>query len=357
MNERIAVVLFNLGGPDAPSAIAPFLKNFFMDPAIIGAPYPVRFLLSRLIAWRRSRNEAGSSYAMLGGRSPILEHTRAQAQALEALLVDLPGVHVSVHVCMRYWHPMSDQVAAQVKQSGATRVILLPLYPQFSTTTTGSSFTDWDRAAKAVGLDVPTQAICCYHDDAAWIGASARLVRAAYDQAVRASGAAPRVLFSAHGLPEKIIRAGDPYQSQCEETAAAIAHALAIPNLDWQICYQSKVGPLRWIGPATDEAITQAGREGKAVVIYPHAFVSDHVETLVEIEHEYRDLAAKAGVPHFTRVPTVMTDPEFMGGLARIVRDQVLTPRGDRGTIASARGDCRCRAETHGRCPMRVKGA
>lgn len=352
--KKIAVVVFNLGGPDSPAAIRPFLNNFFMDPAIIGAPWPVRFLLSRFISWKRGRagGPAQMSYTMLGGKSPLLENTGAQAHALETQL-NTKGQKdkiFSVHVCMRYWHPMSDAVVRDVAAENPNQIILLPLYPQFSTTTTGSSFNDWAQAAKRAGLNVPTHRVCCYPEQAGFVAASAALIAAQYG-AMRARYAdlkPPRVLFSAHGLPEKIIQGGDPYQFQCERTAAAIAAATAIPNLDWQICYQSRVGPLEWIKPSTEDALRMAADDQVPVLIYPHAFVSEHVETLVEIEHEYRDLARTLGVPAFGRVQTVGVHPDFIQGLA----DVVIGAMTEGGGLAPGCGGKTC-DPTWSKCPCK----
>lgn len=324
-SPRTAVVLFNLGGPDSREAIKPFLINFFSDPNIIQLPQPFRGLLARVIAGRRSRREAGDSYSELGDKSPLLENTRTQEAALQDALAADPG-SVKVFTCMRYWHPMAREVVRDVKAWGAERIVLLPLYPQFSTTTTWSSIGEWQKAVKLEGLQVPTSLVCCYPRDAGFIDASARLVREAYDRASAEAGQPPRVLFSAHGLPEKIIRQGDPYQWQCEEGARLIAKATGIDGLDWQICYQSRVGPLKWIGPSTEEALEKAAADGVPVLVYPHAFVSEHVETLVEIEIEYREMAEEMGVVWFGRVPTVMTAPEFISGLARLVRERVNAP-------------------------------
>jgi ferrochelatase len=318
---KTAIVLFNLGGPDKPESIRPFLKNFFMDRNIIQAPYPARVVISSLIARARSKKEAGSAYGFLGGRSPLLDNTRAQAGALEKELRNLrPAAQWKTFIAMRYWHPMSDEVARAVKSWSPDHIVLLPLYPQFSTTTTGSSLQDWDRASRKTGLTVPTLPICCYPLNEKFVNASARHVRERYDKMLLDNpGRKPRILFSAHGLPEKIIARGDPYQWQCEESARAIAAATGIENPDWKICYQSRVGPLKWIGPSTDESIRQAGRDGVPVVIYPHAFVSDHVETLVEIDMEYAHLAKESGVPAFARAQALGTDPEFIQGLAALV--------------------------------------
>lgn len=318
MTGKTAVILFNLGGPDKTESIRPFLINFFMDKNIIRAPYFVRFFVSRLIAYRRSKKEAGVSYGMLGGKSPLLENTEAQAAALEAKL----GNGHKVFVCMRYWHPMADDVLQQVQQYNPDEVVLLPLYPQYSTTTTRSSFEDWFRAAKKYDFKTKTQMICCYPFNDGFISASVQNIKTAYDAFIAKHGYAPRVLFSAHGLPEKIIEEGDSYQWACEQSAAKIAAACNIENLDWSICYQSRVGPLKWIGPSTEEALHTAAAENKGVLIYPHAFVSEHVETLVEIEEEYRHLAKEIGVKGFERVNTVSCHPDFIAALADLVLAQ-----------------------------------
>lgn len=322
--SRTAVILFSLGGPDSESAIRPFLKNFFMDKNIIRAPLPVRMLASTLIARKRSKKEAGTSYGLLGGRSPLLENTLAQAGALEnALRRESPEQDWKTFTAMRYWHPRTDEVAREVLSWRPERIMLVPLYPQFSTTTTRSSLEDWARACRATGLKAPETTLCCYPFEAGFVAASARLVRAAYETALKAAAEKPpRVLFSAHGLPEKIIADGDPYQWQCAESARRIAVATGITDLDWQICYQSRVGPLKWIGPSTQEALEKAAADTVPVVIYPHAFVSEHVETLVEIEMEYRHLAEELGVPGFTRVPTVSVEADFISGLAGQIIDK-----------------------------------
>lgn len=337
---RTAVVLFNLGGPDSLQAVRPFLFNLFHDPAIIGVPQPIRWLLAQMISRRRAP-VAQEIYRHLGGRSPLLPLTEQQAAALETAL----GPDHKVFVCMRYWHPLADAVARQVRDWGAERVVLLPLYPQFSTTTSGSSLADWRRAAKAAGLALPTQAVCCYPVQAGFVAAVADLVRPAYERA--ATVGRPRLLFSAHGLPKKVVAAGDPYQRQVEDSAAAVAAALNIPGLDWLVSYQSRVGPLEWIGPATDSEIERAGRDGVPLVVVPIAFVSEHSETLVELDIEYRHLAEGAGVPAYERVPAVATHPAFIAGLAGLVRGVLA-----QDTALWADGGCRrCAADRSG-CPQ-----
>ncbi len=318
--SKKAVVLFNLGGPDSPNAIRPFLINFFMDRNIIRLPVPWRCLIAVMIANRRSKKEAGESYGALGGASPLLANSRTQAQALEEVL----GKDYRVFVCMRYWHPMAPQIVREVRDWGADEIILLPLYPQFSTTTTWSSYEQWRKACFEAGYEKPTSLICCYPFDEGFIAASAALVREYYEQTAKQAAdkglPAPRVLFSAHGLPESVIRQGDPYQWQCEQGAENIAAATGIAGLDWQICYQSRVGPKKWIGPGTGDALEKAAKDNVPVVVYPHAFTQEHVETLVEIEIEYRELAEELGVPLFTRVPTVGVHEAYIEGLAALVK-------------------------------------
>lgn len=341
---KIAVVLFNLGGPDSKESIKPFLFNFFMDKNIIRLPKPLRFLLAKLISSRRSKREAGTSYGELGDKSPLLENSLKQSVLLDAALSGDSKKQYKTFICMRYWHPMADEVAAQVKAYDPDHIVLLPLYPQFSTTTTRSSFQAWDSACDDIDLLVATSTICCYPFDAGFIQASADNVKKIYGQARAETGKTPRVLFSAHGLPEDIIRDGDPYQWQVEQTAEKIAAATGLPNLDWQICYQSRVGPKKWLGPSTEDALERAARDGVGVIILPHAFTQEHVETLVEIEIEYREKAHELGVPAFYRVPVVSDHLAFINGLADIVRREGYRTwtAPDTGKRLCPSGFCRC---------------
>jgi len=336
---KIAVVLFNLGGPDSLQAVEPFLRNLFSDPAILSVPGLVRTPLANAIARRRGPVARGI-YAKLGGRSPILTETRAQADALDKVLAER-GVEAKSFIAMRCWHPFSDETADAVKVWGADRVVLLPLYPQFSTTTTGSSFTDWERAAGVAGLAVPTTRVCCYPDAPGFIAAAATLIQRSLKS--RRQDVDYRLLLSAHGLPKRTIAKGDPYQWQVERSARAIVEALGISDLDWSVCYQSRVGPLAWIGPATDAEIRRAGEEHKGVIVAPIAFVSEHSETLVELDIEYAHLADKASVPHYLRVPTVSAHPLFIAALA----DLVMQASGATGTVSSTGGRS---------CPATFKG-
>ena len=311
------MVLFNLGGPDSLEAVRPFLFNLFNDPAIIGLPWPARPLLASLISTRREA-EASANYALMGGASPLLRETQAQAGALEAALAAEGGAEMRAFIAMRYWSPFTEATAREVAAWAPDEVVLLPLYPQFSTTTSDSSLKLWARRYRGPGR---VRTVCCFPELDGLVEGYARSVEQVWDAAGRP--ARMRVLFSAHGLPERVIARGDPYQWQVERTAAAVAARLA-PRwdgpLDWRVCYQSRVGPLRWIGPATPDAVTEAVREGLGVLLAPIAFVSEHVETLVELDREYAELAHELGASHYLRAPTVSVMPDFIAGLAAVVR-------------------------------------
>ena len=337
--RRVAVVLFNLGGPDSLDAVEPFLFNLFNDPAIVGLPWPARPLLARLISSRR-REEASRNYAHMGGRSPLVPETEAQAKALEARLrVILPQAEVRAFLAMRYWRPLTGEAARAVEAYAPDEVVLLPLYPQYSTTTTASSVKAWMSAYRGPGR---VREVCCYFDAAGLARANAAGVRRTFEDA----GSPPnvRLLFSAHGLPERVIRRGDPYQWQVERTCETIVRELG-GRWDWQVCYQSRVGPLRWIGPSTPEAIELAAGEGKGVMIVPVAFVSEHVETLVELDRDYAELAREKGCPHYLRVPAVGIEQAFVEELADLVANALLR-------VGCAPGASAC-DPAYVRCPYR----
>ncbi|MEE2760769.1 MAG: ferrochelatase [Pseudomonadota bacterium] len=337
-----AVVLFNLGGPDSPDAVRPFLFNLFNDPAILAVPNPLRWVLARLIARRRAKT-AREIYGHIGGKSPLLELTQAQANALEGALERNDG-ETRIFIAMRYWHPMTEAAVRAVREFDAAEVLLLPLYPQFSTATTQSSLDEWHRWARLDGLDVPTYAICCYPAETGLIAAQADLLKDSLDEQI---GDEPvRVLFSAHGLPEIIVARGDPYPNQIKITAEAIATEAGLADTDWMICYQSRVGRLKWIGPSLDEALAGAARDGVDVVVLPIAFVSEHSETLVELDIEYRKMAQRLGIKSYRRVPAVGTEPAFIAGLAELVRHGFAA----RLSVGPGGKNCICSA-THPACP------
>lgn len=339
--RKVAVVLFNLGGPDSRAAVAPFLYNLFSDPAIIALPNPFRTVLAKLIAYRRA-SVARAIYARIGDASPIVSNTEAQARALETEL----GSDFRVFVAMRYWAPLSEAAAGEVRDWGPDQIVLLPLYPQFSTTTTESSLRAWQKAAEKIGLVAPTHAICCYPAEWGFVTALAEQLDAArsdWQQDVPL-----RVLLSAHGLPKRIVERGDPYQWQVETTAAAL-RARAGDDVDVVVCYQSRVGPLRWLEPATDAEIRRAGADGVGLIVLPIAFVSEHSETLVELDLEYGHLARSSGVPRYVRAPVVAIAAPFIEGLAALVRQaahgQAIAPAGGRRICPSGYRRCPCRRE------------
>lgn len=323
--NRTAVVLFNLGGPDSLDAVRPFLFNLFSDPAILTVGQPMRYLLARYISGRRTA-AARAIYAQMGGRSPLLENTLAQGQALADVL--LPFGDVRVYISMRYWHPRAEDTAAAVKRFDPDRVILLPLYPQFSTTSTGSSLKDWGDAAARVGLDRPTTSICCFPT----LPGVVKPMAAETAEMIRRIGdkAPVRVLLSAHGLPERVIRNGDPYRWQVESTAAALIAATEplvadLPKVDWRVTFQSRATPEKWLKPDTAVEVKRAAKAGCALVVVPIAFTSEHSETLIELDQEYAGIARENGAAAYLRVATVGAAPDFIAGLAELVRRTLLT--------------------------------
>lgn len=340
------MVLFNLGGPDDAATVRPFLFNLFNDPAIIGLPGLFRTPLARLISSRREAS-AQANYAMMdsNGGSPLRGETQAQMDALEvALRTRLPGDEVRAFMAMRYWHPLTEEAAVDVAAWGPDEIVLLPLYPQFSTTTTRSSLKAWNGAYAGSGH---VRTICCYPRAEGWVEAQAKSIRA---KLAEAEGETPgrriRVLFSAHGIPEKLVlKDGDPYQEQVEATVASVAARAGLD--DWLLCYQSRVGPLKWLGPSTPDAIRAAGAEGIGLVVTPIAFVSEHIETLVELDIEYGELAHEVGVSPYLRVPAVGTNAQFIDGLAEAVTESM-----GRTGIAPAGPGCQGRWKA---CPCQAQ--
>jgi len=317
--QKVGVVLFQLGGPDSMEAVEPFLYNLFCDPDIINFPGAVlaRKPLARFIASRRSKKTAGH-YREIGGKSPIFDLTMAQARALQAEL----DRHLasSVHVAMRYWHPLSEEAIAAMKGESLRKIILLPLYPQYSKATTGSSLREWNRqCAKHHYNSLPTEAIRSYHDHPLYIEALADAINRVYG---RFSGIESRdidLIFSAHGVPVSLIRAGDPYQQQIEQTVA-----LVVESGRWQsphrLCYQSRVGPSEWLKPSLAEAMRELASKGRRhFLVIPISFVTEHIETLHEIDMEARLEAGRLGVAQFEMMPALNDNPKFIGCLADLV--------------------------------------
>lgn len=313
--KKTAVILFNLGGPDDLNSVRKFLFNLFNDRAIISLIQPFRFLLATLISTLRNK-KAQHIYSQIGGKSPILQTTNSQAEKLEKELSHFGDF--KVFTCMRYWHPMSKEVVAKVKEYEPSEVILLPLYPQFSTTTTNSSFNDfYERFVKAK-IKAKLKYICCYPTQNEFVLSHSRLISAAIKKAKTSGFENFRLLFSAHGLPKSVISNGDPYCFQVEATTESVVNCLDEKNIDYKICYQSKVGPMEWTGPSLEVEIRRAALDKKGVIIIPIAFVSDHSETLVELDIEYKELAQKLGIPYYDRVLALNLDGYFIESLLKM---------------------------------------
>jgi ferrochelatase len=335
--KKVAVLLMNLGGPETQADVKGFLFNLFADRRIITLPFGVRHGLAAVIAHSRTPL-AQANYRHMGGGSPIVKETRAQAEALQALLDRRGDIEARVFIGMRYWHPFIGAAAAQIAAFAPDEIVLLPLYPQFSSTTTLTAFEAFARAYRGPAA---VKRVCCYANNDRFIAAHVGLIR---DQlAKRSDPQSGRLLFSAHGLPQKIADAGDPYQAQIEATVGRIMTQLG-PH-DHVICYQSRVGRLKWLGPATDDEIRRAGADGKPVVVVPVAFVSEHIETLVELDIEYGHLAREAGVPDYVRVPALGVHPDYVQALA----DETIKALGSQARII---GDETC-ADCHAFCPKR----
>jgi len=307
------VILFNLGGPDKLESVEPFLFNLFNDPAIISIPSFLRYPLAKLISKRRAPI-AKNIYKEIGNKSPILKLTIDQAKSLENSLAEKGDY--KCFVVMRCWHPRATNVIKKVKEYNPEEVILLPLYPQFSASTSGSSINEWNDLCKKENYKVKTKTICCYPTENNFIESHANLVKKIIKNLKNKNF---KLLFSAHGLPKNKIKKGDPYQWQVEQTVEGIMSKLSNKNLDYIISYQSRVGPLKWIGPSTDEVIIKYSKEKKGIVIVPVAFVSEHSETLVELDIEYKKLAEKNGCSFYKRVAALGIEENFIKGLTELV--------------------------------------
>ena len=309
---RKAVILFNLGGPDKLESVEPFLFNLFNDPAIISIPSIIRYPLAKFISKRRAPI-AKNIYKEIGNKSPILELTQNQAKSLENSL--LKKGDYKCFIIMRCWHPRASDVIKKVKEYNPNEVILLPLYPQFSASTSGSSIKEWNDLCKKENFNIKTKTICCYPTESNFLESHVELIK----KTIKNLDKNFKLLFSAHGLPENKIKKGDPYQWQVEQTVQGIMSKLKDRNLDYTISYQSRVGPLKWIGPSTDEMIIKYSKDKKGIVIVPVAFVSEHSETLVELDIEYKKLAEKNGCSFYKRIPALGVEENFIKGLANLV--------------------------------------
>ena len=309
-----AIILFNLGGPDKLENVEPFLFNLFNDPAILNLPTFLRYPLAKLISNRRAP-VAKKIYAELGGSSPILKLTREQSDALEIKLNQTQEEdEYKCFIIMRCWNPRAKDVIKDVQLYGPDEVVLMPLYPQYSAATSGSSIKEWKDVCRKNNYHVKTSTICCYPTDQNFINAHTKEIIKKIKDLKNF-----KLIFSAHGLPEKNIKKGDPYQWQVEQSVKKIVENLNDENLDWILSYQSRVGPLKWIGPSTETIIIENSKIGKHIVLVPIAFVSEHSETLVELDIEYKEIADANGCKNYTRVPALGINEDFIKAMSELI--------------------------------------
>ncbi len=307
---RKAIILFNLGGPDSLDAVKPFLFNLFNDPAIISLPTILRYPLAKFISSRRTPIAKGI-YAEMGGKSPILEETQAQAKAIEENLKNESDEY-KCFIVMRCWNPRAAETINKVKNFNPKQIILLPLYPQYSNATSGSSIKEWNDVCKKEGLTRETKTICCYPTEKDFVLSYANLIKKKINLEKLDE---ITLIFSAHGLPENKIKQGDPYQWQVEQSVKDLVKKLAINGLNYILSYQSRVGPLKWIGPSTENVIREEAKKQRIIIVVPVAFVSEHSETLVELDIEYKKIAEENGSKSYIRVPAVTVNQDFINSL------------------------------------------
>lgn len=324
--SRVGVLLLNLGGPDELEDVRPFLYNLFSDPEIIRLPFtwlqsPLAWLISTLRAKKSQDN-----YRQIGGGSPLRHITQAQAQALQADLQS-KGQEANIYIGMRYWHPFTEEAIARIKRDRIDHLVILPLYPQFSISTSGSSF----RLLEQLWQEDPTlnrieyTVIPSWYNQPQYLQAMAELIAQELDQCPNPDSA--HIFFSAHGVPVSYVtEAGDPYQQEIEDCTALIMQTLNRPN-PHTLAYQSRVGPVEWLQPYTEDALKQLGEQGvESLLVVPISFVSEHIETLQEIDMEYREIAEEAGIHNFQRVPALNTHPVFIESLSTLVTEALDAP-------------------------------
>lgn len=323
---RTGVLLLNLGGPEKLEDVRPFLYNLFSDPEIIRLPFP---WLQKPLAWliatlRCKKSEA--NYLRIGGGSPLLRITNAQAEALQAKLASM-GADINVYVGMRYWHPFTEEAIARIKEDGIERLVILPLYPQFSISTSGSSFRLLEQLWKKDPQlqKIQYTIIPSWYDHPGYLSAMADLIKQELEQFECPERV--HIFFSAHGVPKTYVtEAGDPYQVEIEECTQLIMKTLNTGN-PYTLAYQSRVGPVEWLKPYTEDALAELGRQNvKDLLVVPISFVSEHIETLQEIDLEYRELAEEVGITNFKRVPALNTHPLFIEALSDLTLTALSKP-------------------------------
>lgn len=314
-NKKTAIILFNLGGPDSLQNVEPFLFNLFSDKWIIRFSHLVRKVIACIISKTRYKS-AQENYKLMGGKSPLLEGTEKQKNALEEKLKSQKFKNFGIFISMKYWHPMAESVVEDVKIYNPDEIIFLPLYPQFSSSTTLTSFEEFGLLLEKRGIRAKVKKICCYYDQENFIKSHIALIKEKIKKFKKDDKV--RILFSAHSIPTKYVASGDPYEWQIQNTVKAILKDEEIAKYETSLCYQSKVGPVKWLSPSTESEIEKAAKDKINIIIVPIAFVSEHIETLVELDIEYKHIADRYNVK-YERVAALGVNEEFISSLANMV--------------------------------------
>ena len=343
-DKKVAVVLFNLGGPDKLENVKYFLYNLFSDKWIIRLPLILRKVLAFIISRSREK-EAQKNYSYMGGYTPLLKDTQSQRDALKNALRNRNKTSnfmkdIEIFISMRYWHPFSMETIKKIEEYNPDEIIMLPLYPQLSSSTTISSFEDFEKNLSKSNINAAVKKIGCYFDEKNFLMSHIELIRKKIKQfhIENDNDENINILFSAHSIPEKFVKQGDPYEWQINKTYNALKSDEIISKYNTKLCYQSKVGPVKWLGPSTEEVITDFAKSGKNILIVPIAFVSEHIETLVELDIEYKEIADKYGIK-MERVPALGINKHFINSLASMVEK----------TISNEKNICCFRSE---QCPQ-----
>ena len=316
--QPTALILLNMGGPDSLDAVEPFLYNLFCDRELIQLPAGALLQkpFAKLISHFRAKKVV-ENYRAIGGRSPLLDWTRKQAQGIAGRL----GDHYRGRVIMRYWHPRAAEVLDELKGAGIRQAVVLSMYPHYTGATTGSSINDFKRTAATVYPELEYRLIEEWYAWPGYLDALANRIREGLETFHELMRDEVPILFSAHALPQKFIDRGDPYQQHVETTAREVM--ARVGERPWSIAYQSRSGPVQWMSPGTEERIEQLAKEGhQSLLMVPVSFVSDHIETLEEIDMQYKELAVSRGIVHFCRAPSLNDHSDFLDAMADLVRER-----------------------------------
>lgn len=316
--EKTAIILLNLGGPDSLNSVEPFLYNLFSDPDIFKIPIGQK-LFAKLISSLRAPKVI-EEYKLIGGKSPINEWTEIQRSMLEKKMREI-NPSIDVYIAMRYWKPFTKEIAEKVEKENYSKIILLPLYPHYSITTTGSSFNEWNRHYR--GDQSKLIFINNYYNDEKYIEALNQRIDETISKFPEDKRNKIHLVFSAHGTPVYLVKKGDPYSHQIKETIEAIMK-LRNYSHPYHLCFQSKVGPQKWLKPATDEMIKDLAAQGhKNLLIIPISFVSDHIETLFELDIEYRHISEEVGIENYVVMKGLNDSELFIDALVNLVKKKL----------------------------------